>query len=127
MKWFGLMAALALITACGPTFSQARLASYPPRSDNCELDFVDATRADMSPGGKWRVIGYVSIEGLGKVDPMSPQNKELVRPRICQLGGVAVAVAPAGMEGTPTTSGSAITYAALRLSDEPIQHHSRND
>ena len=121
MRWFGLLFASALVAGCGPTFSQARLASYPPRSENCELDFIDATRADMSPGGKWRVVGYVSVEGLGKADPLSPQNRTLSRPRICQLGGVAAALAPDGMPGTPSTSGPAITYAALRLADEPVQ------
>lgn len=122
MRSFGLLVVAGLVVGCGPTFSQARLASYPPRSDNCELDFVDATRADMSPGGKWRVVGYVSVEGLGKVDPLSPQNRSLLQPRICQLGGVAAALAPSGMPGAPSTAGTAITYAALRLADEPVQH-----
>jgi len=121
MRGFGLVLAVALLGACGPTFSEARLASYPPRSDNCELDFVDATRAEMSPGGKWRVVGYVSVEGLGGVDAFSPRNRELIRPRICQLGGVAVARAAEGMAGAPATTGPAITYAALRLADEPAQ------
>jgi len=116
-----MVVALACLVGCGPTFSEARLASYPPRSDNCELDFVDATRAEMSPGGKWRVVGFVSVDGLGKVDPFSAQNKELVRPRICRLGGVAVARAADGMDGAPATTPSAITYAALRLADEPAQ------
>jgi hypothetical protein len=122
MKWSGLFVVLGLLTACGPTFSQARLASYPPRSENCELDFIDASRADMSPGGKWRVVGYLSVEGADKANPLSPQNRALIHPRICQLGGVATAVAPDGMPGMPATSGPTLTYAVLRLADEPIQH-----
>ena len=126
MKWSGLMVVLALVSACGPTFSEARLVPYPPRSADCELDFIDATRADMSVGGKWHIVGYVSVDGIDRTNPLSPANRSLVRPRLCELGGVAAAVAPVGMPGTPITSGSAITYAALRLTDEPKQETAQN-
>lgn len=126
MRWSGLFVVLALLSACGPTFSEARLVPYPPRSGDCELDFIDATRADMSVGGKWHIVGYVSVDGVDRAQPMSPHNRSLVQPRLCALGAVAAAVAPAGMPGTPITSGSAITYAALRLVDEPKQETAQN-
>jgi len=126
MRWSGLLVALALVTGCGPTFSETRLMPYPPRSADCELDFIDATRADMSVGGKWHIVGYVSVDGIDRKNPMSPQNRSLVQPRLCELGGVAAAVAPVGMPGTPITSGTAVTYAALRLVDEPKQETAQN-
>ena len=126
MKWSGLLVVLGLATGCGPTFSEARLASYPPRSDDCELDFIDATRSDMSVGGKWRIVGYVSVEGADKANPMSAENRSLVKPRLCRLGGVAAAVAPIGMPGTPIVAEHALTFAALRLVDEPAQQTAQN-
>ena len=118
-SWRSLVTLMVAAAACGPMVSESRLAFFPSRGDHCDLDFVQATGADMSPGGKWRVIGYVSIGGIGKTDPFAPKNRDIVRPRICGMGGTAVAVAVTGMTETAINSGSTVTYAALRPADEP--------
>ena len=105
--------------ACGPTINESRLAFVPSRGDTCELDFVQATGADMSPGGKWRVIGYITIGGLGKTDPFAPENRNIVRPRACRMGATSVAIAVTSTTETMINSGSTVAYAALRPADEP--------
>jgi len=104
---------------CGPTIAQSRLAFYRSRGDDCDLGFVQPNSAGKPLGDKWVVIGYVSVDGIGKADPLTNQNRQLVRGRICQMGGTAVAVAVPGMSDTAFNADADLTYAALRPAIQP--------
>jgi len=39
--------------------------------------------------GHYDVLGYVSVEQLAVPDPFAEENRRLVRPQACQLGGLA--------------------------------------
>jgi hypothetical protein len=111
--------ALLLIAGCGPTISESRLAFYRSRGDDCDLGFIQPSGSSKPLGDKWVVIGYVSVDGVGKGDPLTSKNRELVRGRICQMGGTAVAVAVPGMSDTAFNADADVTFAALRPAIQP--------
>jgi len=109
-----------MLGGCGPTIAESRLAFYRSRGDDCDLGFVQPNDSGGKPlGDKWVVIGYVSVDGAGNSDPLTSKNRELVRGRICQMGGTAVAVAVPGMSDTPFKADADMTYAALRPTVQP--------
>jgi hypothetical protein len=112
--------ALALATAaegCAPKagMSEVRMIAAPAREANCQLDMVEADITAVNFNQKWDVLGYVTLMDRGTQDPFSEQNKQLVRPRACAMGGTSVAI---GMNATNTNAfnqqGSAISYMVLR-------------
>ncbi|HEY8924548.1 MAG TPA: hypothetical protein VIU64_09215 [Polyangia bacterium] len=111
--------ALLAIAGCGPTISESRLAFYRARGDDCDLGFVQPNGSGKPLGDKWVVIGYVSVDGVGKGDPLTSKNRELVRGRICEMGGTAVAVAVPGMSDTSFNTDADVTFAALRPAIQP--------
>ena len=111
--------ALLMIAACGPTIAESRLAFYRSRGEECDLGFIQPNGSGKPLGDKWVVIGYVSVDGVGKGDPLTSKNRELVRGRICQMGGTAVAVAVPGMSETAFNSDADVTFAALRPAIQP--------
>lgn len=114
-----LSLALLTIAGCGPTISESRLAFYRSRGDDCDLGFIQPNRSDKPLGDKWVVIGYVSVDGVGRGDPLTNKNRELVRARICQMGGTAVAVAVPGMSDSKFNADADVTFAALRPAVQP--------
>jgi len=56
---------------CGPAISETRMAYYPPREESCELDLVRMDMHEMAPGGRWEVVGYVTLQERGVADPFS--------------------------------------------------------
>jgi hypothetical protein len=102
------------MAGCGPTVSEARTSSYPPREKNCALEFVKIDNETMSGQGPWEVIGQVAIGDTGTQDPYDEKLKAIVRPRACGMGGEAVAIWMNAATQTTLSSGSAVTYAVLR-------------
>lgn len=111
-RWIGI-AFLGL--ACGPAINETRLQSYPSRGEACELQFVKLDMNDLSsPQGTWELIGYVTIGDRGTQDPFSEDNRAIVRPRACGMGGEGVAIVLNSSTTAPLASGSSISYGVLR-------------
>jgi hypothetical protein len=109
------LACVVLAVACGPGVGEMRMQSYPSRGANCELEFVKLDMQDLSsPTGKWEMIGYVTLGDNGKLDPFSDENRALVRPRACDMGGEAVTIANSASNETLLSTGSAVSYGILR-------------
>ncbi len=100
-----LLAALAL-AACGgaakPAVGGSQMVLLPPRPADCELELVTVTAAEMMPGarfgagGKYQMIGVVSLGLEQGTDVMSPAVKALVRTKACGYGGVVVSLMATG-------------------------------
>jgi len=113
--------ALALIAlslaACAPKagMSEIRMIAAAPREPNCKLEMVEVDITAVEFNQKWDVLGYVTMMDRGQQDPFSEENKQLVRPRACAMGGTSVAI---GMNATNTNKlnqqGSGISYMVLR-------------
>jgi len=109
------MVVVFLGVACGPAINETRMQSYPSRGETCELEFVKLDMNDLSsPQGTWQLIGYVTIGGLGTRDPFSEDNRAIVRPRACGMGGEGVAIVINSATSAPLTSTSSISYGILR-------------
>jgi len=105
---------LSLAAACGPNVSEVRTVNYPPREQNCSLEFVKLDNQTMSGQGPWEVIGQVVLGEHGKQDPFAEEYKAIVRPRACKMGGEAVAIMLNATSETFMSSGTTISYAVLR-------------
>jgi hypothetical protein len=110
----GCLICLPLLAACGPNVSEVRSASYPPREENCSLEFLKLDNQTMSGQGPWEVIGQVILMEQGKQDPFAEERKAIVRPRACKMGGEAVAIMLNATSETLLSSGSTLSYAVLR-------------
>lgn len=106
---------------CGPKVSEVRTASYPPREENCALEFVKVDMADVSSQeGKWEMIGQIVLQGLGEQDPFAEEARAIVRPRACAMGGEAVGIVlHATSHGVLSSAGTAINYGVLRKRGGP--------
>jgi hypothetical protein len=111
-----LVAFLAL-AACAPKAGQSdiRMIAAPPREANCKLEMVQVDITAYTFNQKWDVLGYVNLADHGSQDPFAEDNKKLVRPRACAMGGTVVAIAA---NATSTNGwnqqGSIISYMVLR-------------
>jgi hypothetical protein len=105
----------AALAACGPNITETRMTFAPARTANCDLQLVQADVTAMDFNHRWDVLGYVSLQNNGLIDPAAPENRALVRPRACAMGGMAIAVA---MNSTAQNvfgaRGSALVYMVLR-------------
>ena len=116
MKHFVLGLGL-VAAACSPKLgiSETRMASAPPREATCALELVQADITAMSFNQTWEVLGYVTLLDKGVQDPSTEENRALVRPRACAMGGTSIAVA---MTGANTAriggTGSGVTYMVMR-------------
>lgn len=112
---FALVFVVAAVSACGTMVSETRMAQYPSRGDDCALEFVQTTVADLAPGSTWEVVGYVVVSETGVADPFAEKYRALVRPRACAMGGEAVTIMQSstggGMAGM---SGSSVNYAVIK-------------
>src|SRR5262245_12676683 len=83
----------SVLLGCGPKVTEMRTASYPPREEDCSLEFVKVEMADVSSkDGTWEMIGQIVLQGLGEQDPFSEEARAIVRPRACAMGGDAVGI-----------------------------------
>jgi hypothetical protein len=71
-------------------------------------------QALSSRTGKWELIGYVALGDNGKLDPFSDENRAIVKPRACDMGGEAVTIASNASSENLFTTGSAVSYGILR-------------
>jgi hypothetical protein len=110
------LAALALAgCASQPQLTSiTRMMYAPPREFPCQLLFVQADMMELSPMGKYDILGYVMLTQLAVADPYAEENRRLVRPRACELGGDKVALMMSSATTTPFGQGSGTVYAVLR-------------
>lgn len=112
-----LALALSGAAACGPkeNISDFRTMPAPPREANCKLDMVQVDITSIDFNRQWDVLGFVMLADRGGQDPFSEDNKALVRPRACAMGGSSVAIS---ISGTNTNrfeqQASVISYMVLR-------------
>jgi hypothetical protein len=105
-----------LAAACGPNVSEMRLVAATPRAADCDLNFLQVTMADVAPGGKYEILGHVTLSEQGVQDPLKEEYRAVVRPRACAMGGEAVAILASGT-ATPwalSAGGTTIDYVVLR-------------
>jgi hypothetical protein len=112
-----VLSALCAAAGCAPKagMSETRMIQAPPRETNCQLQMVEVDITAMDFNQKWDVLGYVTMLDRGQQDPFSEDNKRLVRPHACAMGGTSVAIA---MNSTNTgmfnQQGSGLSYMVLR-------------
>jgi hypothetical protein len=110
LLWIGLF-------ACAPKagMSEVRMIHAPPRDAGCKLEMVQVDITSVTFNQTWEVLGYITMVDRGSQDPFSEDNKQLVRPRACAMGGTSVAIA---MNATSTNAfqqqGSGISYMVMR-------------
>jgi hypothetical protein len=108
---------LVLLSACSPKagISEVRMIHVAPREPGCKLEMVEADITSINFTQQWDVLGYITFADRGQQDPFSEENKQLVRPRACAMGGTSVAIA---MNATNTNQlnqqGSGISYMVMR-------------
>jgi hypothetical protein len=91
-----LVVATLALAACAPTVADIRTGvPRPPRDPACSLDVLNPT--DMATIMRYDQIGVVRLanEEAG-TSPMSPEAREIVRPRACAMGGNAISVMASG-------------------------------
>lgn len=105
------------IAACGPKagISETRMIHAPPRDASCKLELVQVDITSITFNQQWEVLGYVTFADRGSQDPYAKENRELLRPRACAMGGTSVAIALNGMgQSSMGQQGSGIAYMVLR-------------
>jgi len=111
----GLM--VLLLTCCGPKagISEVRMANAPSRDATCALELVEVDITAVTFNQQWEVLGYVTLADYSVQDPSARENRELVRPRACAMGGTAVANA-IGATNTNQVGqqASGVSYMVLR-------------
>lgn len=121
MKKHFLFAMFAVLAGCGPNISEMRMASAPPRPDNCELQFLQLKIEDLAPMvGTYEQLGSVMLFETGVQDPFQQKYRDIVRPRACAMGGEGVTILnQATSQGAMGMSGSAVNYAVVRKRQAP--------
>jgi len=113
-----VLSALSLgASACGPKMgiSEVRMIHAPPREDGCKLEMVQVDVTNVKFNEQWEVLGYVTMFDRGTQDPFSEENKRLVRPRACAMGGTSVSIAANAMNSDALNrERSGISYMVLR-------------
>lgn len=118
-----LSALLVAATGCGKSaITETRMISAPARAADCELDLVTVDITDLNFNRTWDVLGYVTLSDTSAQDPAAPENRALVRPRACGMGGTSVAVATnATSTGMLGQTGSGVSYMVLRPKAAPAE------
>jgi hypothetical protein len=115
----------ATLAACGPKLgiSETQMIPAPARAADCQLEMQQVDPTSISFNSTWDVLGYVTLLDSKAQDPMDAQNRELVRPRACRMGGTVVAVAMNATNQVATglgpRTGSGLTYMVLRPKSAP--------
>ena len=108
---------MLLLAACSPKagITEVRMIHAAPRDEGCKLEMVEADITAMTFNQQWEVLGYVTFMDRGSQDPFSEENKALVRPRACAMGGTSVSIAMnATGTGAMNQQASGITYMVMR-------------
>jgi hypothetical protein len=90
------------VLGCGPAVGETRTVIRPAKSEDCKLELVSVTSAQMQSGagfgsgGTYEMIGVISIGAEEGTDPMSEEIRRLVRPRACSMGGDVVTLLASG-------------------------------
>lgn len=108
---------LASLAACGPKagISETRMIHAPSREATCQLELVQVDITAVTFNQQWEVLGYVTFVDRGSQDPYAKENRELLRPRACAMGGTSVAIAMNGVgQDSMGRQGSGIAYMVLR-------------
>ena len=120
MRWPNTMIAVAVALAgCATTVvpegrSVTRMQYASSRGAGCDLTFVHAPVAELSPLGRYDVLGYITIRELAAVDPYDEASIQLVRPLACKLGGTAVAMTLSSIGYSEDGNATVSAYAVLR-------------
>jgi hypothetical protein len=94
------------------------MVNYPPRPENCELEFVKVDMGQLSGNqGPWELIGQIVLGEEGKQDPFDERYRAIVRPRACSMGGEAVGIVMNATTEAAFSSGTAVSYGVLRKRD----------
>lgn len=114
MKLFIAIALAGCVSTTPEVGSVTRMTYAPPRDRTCDLQFVQPSMLELSPLGHYDVLGYVNIHQLAAADPYAEANRQLVRPRACELGGTAVSIMISATNTSSYGDASATVYAVLR-------------
>lgn len=118
MKHAFALALVAALAACGPKsgISETRMIHAPPRDAACQLELVQVDITSISFNQQWEVLGYVTFFERGNSqDPYAKENRDLLRPRACAMGGTSVAIALNSTgQNAAGQQGSGISYMVLR-------------
>lgn len=112
-----LSAVATILCACGPSVTEMRMVSAPPKPVDCSLEFLQLTInqvSPMAPEYAYEVVGHVVLHETGVQDPLQDRYREIVRPRACSMGGEAVAILQQATSATAFGSGSGVDYAVVR-------------
>lgn len=112
-----LFSAALLFAACGPSVTEMRLVTAPPKAADCSLEFLQLTINQVSPAAPeytYEILGHVVLQETGVQDPMQEKYREIIRPRACAMGGEAVAILQQATSSTAFGSGSGVDYAVVR-------------
>jgi hypothetical protein len=110
------ISALAFTLGCGKSaITETRMIHAPARAPDCPLELVEVDITAFDFNRTWDVLGYVGLHDDAVQDPAAEENRRLVRPRACAMGGTSIAVA----QNTASTTmlgqtGSGLTYMVLR-------------
>ncbi len=121
MKRHVVLGCLFVLAACllggcfsAHSISESRMIYVPPKPADCQLEFLQVPMEEMTPLGRFHILGHVSIADFGELDPFSPENKRVVQERACRMGGEAVTVVMAASTATYGGLGSRILYGVLK-------------
>jgi hypothetical protein len=103
MKYILAVVIGAASMACESSISGIHVQSVqtkvlPPLPPDCPMQLVTVgptemmPNADFGPGGKYEMVGSITVEAPEGTDPMSPELRDQVRPEACKLGGVALSL-----------------------------------
>lgn len=106
---------LGLLAGCGPSVSEVRQASAPPRPENCDLELLQLKMEDLTPGsGTYEMLGSVILQETGIQDPMQPKYRDIVRPRACAMGGEGITILMSSSSAGAFGGGSGTVYSVVR-------------
>lgn len=109
-----LLCALMCLSACAPNVSVGRFAHRPARTNGCKLDFIRDNVQSITLQNKLQMIGTVTIQDDGIVDPLAPKYRDIVRPQACALGGTAVGLLVSHTNEEPLAiDSSSMVYAVF--------------
>jgi hypothetical protein len=106
---------LMLLGACSPAITETRMIQAQWREPSCPLELVQVDITAMSFNQTWDVLGYITLHEAKAPDPVSEENRKLVRPRACAMGGTSIAVAINSTSTSPAgQQGGGLVYMVLR-------------
>jgi hypothetical protein len=115
----GLLCLSSLAAAgCGPAIAEQRIGYSPPRPETCAVTVVNGAMKDpmmwAAASGPYELLGTISLNESGTVDPFSDESLNIVRPRACRMGGDAISLMVSTQSTVGLASGTGTSYAVLR-------------